>query len=330
MVKAVETLPAGVAAEHGARVEADLVDYASGFDDGFDPHQLAILAHRIHACLDPDGQLHDGQLHDAAHRQRRREVTVRQRPDGSAALGGELTAECAERLLGVFDALGAPKPETNGVKDPRSAGQRRHDALLDALTRLARSDTLPTSAGVATTVIVTVDADTWRTGHGCASTSHGALVPAETALGWGGADQRLVLDAVDTTDTAGTGRHRHRRRGRGPVSHQTAVHPAATPRADRQRPRLHLPRLRHPARLDRDPPHHRLATRRHHDPRQRRHGLPLPPRALRPARLAMRVPRRPTRLDPATTPRPRPETQTQPTPRERHSGESDPWTWARM
>ena len=55
VVKAVETLPAAVAAEHGARVEADLVDYASGFDDGFDPHQLAILAHRMHACLDPDG-----------------------------------------------------------------------------------------------------------------------------------------------------------------------------------------------------------------------------------------------------------------------------------
>jgi Domain of unknown function (DUF222) len=111
---------------------------------------------------------------------------VRQRPDGSASLGGELTAECAERLLGICDSLGAPKPETNGVKDPRSAGQRRHDALLDALTRLTRSNTLPTSAGVATTVIVTVDAHTYWTGHGCARTSHGASVPASVALAWGG------------------------------------------------------------------------------------------------------------------------------------------------
>ena len=246
---------------------------------------------------------------------------MRARPDGSATLAGELTAECAERLLGVFDALGAPKPETHGVKDPRSAGQRRHDALLDALTRLARSDTLPTSAGVRHH-----RHRHRRRRHLAHRTRMREHQPRRPRARRG----RRSAGAAPTSDwslssppTPPTPRHRRHRGGAvvAQISHHTAVHPAATPRADRPRPRLHLPRLRHPARLDPDPPHHRLATRRHHDPGQRRHGLPLPPRALRPTRLAMRVPQRPTSLDPARAPRPRPETTTQPATREHRAGD---------
>ncbi len=87
---------------------------------------------------------------------------------------GELTAECAERLLGVFDALAGPAPETDGVKDRRSAGQRRHDALLDALTRLCLAGSLPAAGGIATTVIVMMSDQSFRTGTGLDETSHGA------------------------------------------------------------------------------------------------------------------------------------------------------------
>ncbi len=117
---------------------------------------------------------------------------MRHRPDGSAAVRGELTAECAERLLGVFDALAGPAPESDGVKDRRTAGQRRHDALLDALTRLCLAGSLPAAGGIATTVIVMMSEQSFHTGTGLAETSHGALVPARHALRWGGADRRIT------------------------------------------------------------------------------------------------------------------------------------------
>jgi hypothetical protein len=146
----------------------------------------------VHDCLDPDGRLRD---HD--YRQRTRALSVAQRPDGSSTVRGQLSAECTERLLGVFDCLGAPKPEPGGQPDPRSAAQRRHDALLDALKLLPLADALPTSGGVATTVIVTLDAETYRTGHGTASTGHAATIPAAEALKWAGGDQRLLTVAIN-------------------------------------------------------------------------------------------------------------------------------------
>jgi hypothetical protein len=193
IVRAVDALPGVVQVEHSVQVESDLVRYAREFD----PHSLAKIAQRIHDCLNPDGSLDDPE-----DRERKRDVTVRQRPDGSASLRGELTAECAERLLAAFDALAAPvaaTAETGGVKDPRSAGQRRHDALLDALTRLCLTGALPAAGGIATTVIVTVSEESFRTGRGLAETSHGALVPAREALRWGGGDRRVCFVRIDAT-----------------------------------------------------------------------------------------------------------------------------------
>ncbi|SHF84464.1 protein of unknown function, partial [Jatrophihabitans endophyticus] len=116
IVAAVERLPDVLQVEHGARVEAELVEYA----EQFDPHQLGTLALRVTTLLDQDGT-----LTDVAYRDRHRDLTVRQRPDGSASITGEATAELAERLLTVLDALAAPKLSIDGTKDPRTAGQRR-------------------------------------------------------------------------------------------------------------------------------------------------------------------------------------------------------------
>ena len=99
IVRAVEALPAAVQAEHGVEVERELVAYARTFD----PRSLHTLALHIHTWLDPDGS-----LDDPKDRDRKRDLTVQQRPDGSAALRGELTAECAERLLGRLRRIGRP------------------------------------------------------------------------------------------------------------------------------------------------------------------------------------------------------------------------------
>jgi hypothetical protein len=62
---------------------------------------------------------------------------------GAGVIHGDLTAECAELVGRVLDALGAPA----GKDDDRTRDQRYHDALQEAMRRLAASDLLPERAG---------------------------------------------------------------------------------------------------------------------------------------------------------------------------------------
>ncbi len=183
-------------------VEADLVAYA----EQFDPHALGKLAARITALYHPDGALAD---HD--YRQRHRDFGLTVRPDGSSTAHGELSAELTERLLCAFDALAGPRPETEGVKDPRTAGQRRHDALLDLLDLVQRAEVLPQVNGVAATIILTVDVEDFVAGTGLVRTGHGAFVPTQEAVRWAGGDTRtqtVILDRSVKSVTAYGSAHR--------------------------------------------------------------------------------------------------------------------------
>ena len=62
---------------------------------------------------------------------------------GAGVLHGDLTAECAEVVGRVLDALAAPA----GKDDDRTKDQRYHDALAEAMRRLVASDLLPERAG---------------------------------------------------------------------------------------------------------------------------------------------------------------------------------------
>src|SRR5215470_6398021 len=62
---------------------------------------------------------------------------------GAGFLTGDLTPECAQIVGTVLDALSAPA----GAEDDRTHEQRYHDALQEAMTRLAASDLLPERAG---------------------------------------------------------------------------------------------------------------------------------------------------------------------------------------
>jgi hypothetical protein len=184
----VEKLPDAARHEHAGQVEADLVGHAQTFD----PQSLGKLALRVSAYLDPDGV-----LKDVEYRERHRDLTPHQRPDGSGTVTGELTAEAMELLLLHFDAFAAPKPELDGVKDPRSAGQRRHDAFLEALKLNVRAQQLPTVAGVTATIVMTMTQEQYLTGQGLARTSHGALIPASEAFNWAAGDYRLMTVVID-------------------------------------------------------------------------------------------------------------------------------------
>jgi hypothetical protein len=62
---------------------------------------------------------------------------------GAGVMTGDLTPECAAVVGAVLDALSAPA----GAEDDRSREQRYHDALQEAMRRLAASDLLPERAG---------------------------------------------------------------------------------------------------------------------------------------------------------------------------------------
>jgi hypothetical protein len=190
IVDTIDKLPDETQAEHGEQIESELVDYASRFD----PHQLARLAARIGYCYDPDGT-----LEDVEHRAKHRALSVHQRPDGSSTVKGEATAELTELLLLHLDAFAKPKPAVEGSKDPRTAEQRRHDALLDALKLNVRAQLLPTVAGVTATVILTMTAEDFETRTGLARTAHGALIPVPEAVRLTGAEYRLMNVVIDKT-----------------------------------------------------------------------------------------------------------------------------------
>src|SRR5204862_1067084 len=62
---------------------------------------------------------------------------------GAGVMTGDLTPECAAMVGAVLDALSAPA----GGQDDRTREQRYHDALQEAMRRLAASDLLPERAG---------------------------------------------------------------------------------------------------------------------------------------------------------------------------------------
>jgi hypothetical protein len=188
IVDTIEALPDAVRAEHAQSVETDLVGHAATFN----PLVLGRLAQRIAAHLDPDGI-----YEDLDYRQRSRGITLTRRQDGSGRMVCELTAEATERVEVTFDALAAPRPALDAIKDPRTAGQRRHDALLDALTILHTHNQLPTAGGVAATIVITMTTEQYRTGQGLATTGHGTLIPASEAIRWAGGDLKLLAVVID-------------------------------------------------------------------------------------------------------------------------------------
>ena len=177
---AVEKLPDEIAALHDRELEQQLVAHARTMD----PRDLGTAADRACYLLDQDGK-----LEEANTKERRRTLDLHRPRRGSAILTGELTDEAAEYLETVFDALAKPRPSEDGTPDDRTGGQRRHDAVLELCKKAMRQGDLPATAGVTTTVIVHMDADTFTTGglcggSGTATTGHGYRIPADVAKTW--------------------------------------------------------------------------------------------------------------------------------------------------
>ena len=155
-------------------MEATLVEHARTLN----PDQLAVLTRTVRACLDPDGVLASERDHD-----RRRHATLTVLPDGSGRLQAQLTGEATAVWQTILSTLGRPVPDVDtGEGDRRSAGERRHDALLDAGQRLLRAGTLPDAGGAPATVLLTLTLEQLEARTGLATTGHGGRISVPQAL----------------------------------------------------------------------------------------------------------------------------------------------------
>lgn len=125
-----------------------LVDLAAQVD----PAQLRAASRHLRYVLDPERGKSDYQRQARARR-----ATFAPLLDGTWRLDMLTTAEGGVLLQQLFTATAAP----TSSDDPRTATQRRHDALLDALQAAAQSDQLPVFGGLSPRILVTTSPETF-------------------------------------------------------------------------------------------------------------------------------------------------------------------------
>jgi hypothetical protein len=124
--------------------EADQIMVAAA-KAGADIEGLARIAAELLALLAPP----DTDPETGPDRSLRLETTF----DGAAILHGDLSPRCAAVVKTVLDALAV----RNDSGDTRSPGERYHDALEDAMTRLLAAGTLPPRRGKPLTALVHIN-----------------------------------------------------------------------------------------------------------------------------------------------------------------------------
>src|SRR3954447_25813308 len=145
VIQCLEKIPASAPAAAWPVAEKVLVEAAR--HEG--PRSLHRTGVELIARLDPDG------LEPVEERvQRQRGFSLVKRAEGGKATRGIWSEECAAMWEAILDSLGAPQT-CDGLLDPRTAAQRRHDAMFEAGRRLLNSGSLPPAGGVPVTVLAT-------------------------------------------------------------------------------------------------------------------------------------------------------------------------------
>jgi hypothetical protein len=195
----VRTLPDILQPEHRETIDALLTEHARGLD----PRGLKLAGDRILGYLHPDGTLTPDRVH-----RRDRHATLHGYPDGSGELRAQLSPACYALWQTVLAPLARKRPDTGHGPDDRTEPQRLHDALEDAAKRLLRTGELPSTAGVATTLIITVTLDQLETRAGQATTHHGGTLSIDEALRLAAAGKALPVVLGDGGGILGYGRTR--------------------------------------------------------------------------------------------------------------------------
>ncbi len=136
--------------------EEVLVDCAAQME----PATLSRAAQKVVETLNPDGMLDNERYDPAAHAELH--IGPRDRRTGLTSIAGKLDDLGAETLRRAIDTLSAPRPEQNGVKDPRPASTRRAHALIEALRALLDTGAAPARNSVRPHITATMTLDELR------------------------------------------------------------------------------------------------------------------------------------------------------------------------
>ncbi|MEU8420641.1 DUF222 domain-containing protein [Micromonospora sp. NPDC048835] len=180
-VSAVHTAAGSEAAQKAVGV---LVDWARQFE----PTLLRKLSTRILDHVAPEvGEAAARAALEAESRRacRDRHVTLSELRDGRLRLSGILDGETAGLLRAAIDPLTAP----SGPDDPRSPGQRRHDALADLCRLALRTGELPERGGDPAQLVVTTSFETLSQRLDAGALDTGLHLTPETV-------RRLACDAA--------------------------------------------------------------------------------------------------------------------------------------
>src|SRR3954469_22692234 len=177
-------------AKHGADALAPHEDVLLRFATTRRPADLKVVLERIDEALDPDGA-----SEAEMRRQASRHLTFVKTFDGMYDVRGLFSAEDGETVLSAVLPLAKPRPDVEGP-DPRSAGERNLDAIVELCRVALDRGELPGIGGDKPHVTLVVDLPSLR------NESVGGAGNAATAL-WGaslGQDAllRLCCDAAVT------------------------------------------------------------------------------------------------------------------------------------
>jgi hypothetical protein len=153
--------------------EAFLLQHAAALN----ATELDKLGHQLLEVLDPDGTARREEkkldkLERSAHLHRF--LSLVEDGLGGVRVRGRGTVEDAAVIKTALAALSAPLPSTDPetgteARDPRDAGARTWDALVEACQRLADARVLPGDHGMKPRILVTIDHDQLKAGVGEAS-----------------------------------------------------------------------------------------------------------------------------------------------------------------
>src|SRR6266571_1459667 len=150
---ALDGLSDAVSVDDKTEVEQRLLVQAGRLDPG----QLRKEAVAAAARIDPTGSGDLARMERAARAGR--ELTLVKGTDGMHHLRGALDVEAAATLAAALDPLSAPASAHGGVKDPRSAGRRLADALVELARRALAGGALPVTGGLRPQGVATMTLD---------------------------------------------------------------------------------------------------------------------------------------------------------------------------
>ncbi|GIJ34744.1 HNH endonuclease signature motif containing protein [Micromonospora sediminimaris] len=187
-VRAIADVAATVRGAAGTEAAGSAVELLLDWAGQFDPSALRRLGSRILEHVAPEvAEAVTGRAleAEAARAARDRQITLSDLRDGRTRLAGSLDAETAALLRAAIEPLTGPA----GPDDPRSPGQRRHDALGDICRLVLGAGELPGHGADTAQIVVTTGLDTLTGSLGPGTLDSGVTLTPATV-------RRLACDAA--------------------------------------------------------------------------------------------------------------------------------------